>query len=187
SPFQQIPFQYSLHVVYEPNGIVEHKEFLADPSHFNVKSAIDPRLKLLEQMQIDLSKLGSIVAYNATFEKNVLRGLSLTYPKHYDWINSAISRFVDLYEVFRKGWYYTPKMGCSASIKSVLPALAPEFSYNDLAISNGGDASNTFMGMIDGSFTGDVEVTRTQLLDYCERDTLGMVIIWQKLYAESGF
>ncbi|MGJ4733689.1 DUF2779 domain-containing protein [Leptospira levettii] len=181
SPFQQIPFQYSLHVINEPNGILEHKEFLAEPSHFGSHSEIDPRLKLLEQMRIDLGDSGSIVAYNASFEKNVLKDLSIAYPQYSEWINSAISRFVDLYEVFRNGWFYAPKMGNSASIKSVLPALAPEFSYNDLEISNGGDASNTFIAMMEGSLNGKVDSKRKDLLKYCERDTLGMVIIWQKL------
>ena len=74
----------------------------------------------------------------------------------------------------------------SASIKSVLPAIAPEFDYKDLPISNGGDASNTFMSMIDGTFNGNREAIRSQLLEYCKRDTVGMVIIWQELYALLG-
>ena len=187
SPFQQIPFQYSLHILREPNGEIEHKEFLADPQHFDPNSNLDPRLELIQRMKNDLGDSGSIVAYNATFEMNILKGLSKSYPDHSKWLNSVIGRFVDLYIVFRNGWYYTPNMGSSASIKSVLPAIAPEFSYKDLPISNGGDASNTFMSMIDGTFNGNKEASRNQLLEYCKRDTLGMVIIWQELYALSGF
>jgi hypothetical protein len=41
--------------------------------------------------------------------------------------------------------------------------------------------------MIDGTFNGNKEASRNQLLEYCKRDTLGMVIIWQELYALSGF
>jgi hypothetical protein len=72
-------------------------------------------------------------------------------------------------------------MGGSASIKSVLPAIAPEFSYKDLEISNGGDASNTFLSMINITFIGDEGKVRESLKKYCERDTLGMVIIWEEL------
>lgn len=72
-------------------------------------------------------------------------------------------------------------MGGSASIKSVLPAIAPEFSYKDLEISNGGDASNTFLSMIKEQFIGDEVKVRKSLKKYCERDTLGMVIIWEEL------
>jgi hypothetical protein len=72
-------------------------------------------------------------------------------------------------------------MGRSASIKSVLPALAPEFSYDDLPIGNGGDASENFLAMINGTFTGNTEETRQHLLQYCERDTYGMVVLWRVL------
>jgi hypothetical protein len=72
-------------------------------------------------------------------------------------------------------------MGNSASIKYVLPAIAPEFSYNDLEISNGGLTSTLYLSMILNKFEGDEETTRKNMLAYCERDTLGMVIIWRHL------
>ena len=75
-------------------------------------------------------------------------------------------------------------MGKSASIKSVLPAIAPEFSYDDLTIGNGGDASDTFLAMINNTFEGDVKNTRDDLLKYCKRDTYGMVILWKALKEE---
>ena len=65
----------------------------------------------------------------------------------------------------------------SYSIKYVLPALVPELSYNDLEIKEGGTASNTFLSMVNGTFAGDVEETRKQLLEYCELDTYDMVKI----------
>lgn len=72
-------------------------------------------------------------------------------------------------------------MGSSASIKSVLPAIAPDFSYDDLEIGNGNDASNIFLEMIKKQFTGDEVRTREALLRYCERDTYGMVVLWEEL------
>tara|TARA_B110000971_G_C19737624_1_gene376004 strand:+ start:158 stop:331 length:174 start_codon:yes stop_codon:yes gene_type:complete len=56
-----------------------------------------------------------------------------------------------------KGSYY---------IKYVLPALVPKISYNDLEIKEGVTSSNTFLSMVNGTFDGDVEETRRQLLDY---------------------
>ncbi len=82
---------------------------------------------------------------------------------------------------FKSGWYYKPEMGASASIKSVLPAIAPEFSYSDLEIGNGGLASNTFLAMIQNTFEGDQPLTTKHLLAYCERDTEGMVVIYRHL------
>ena len=78
---------------------------------------------------------------------------------------------------FQQKWYYTPEMRGRYSIKSVLPALVPELSYNDLDIKEGGTASNTFLSMVNGTFEGDVEKTRKQLLEYCKMDTQAMVKI----------
>jgi hypothetical protein len=186
SPFQQIPFQYSLHILNKPKGKLIHRDFLANPKDFQSTNGMDPRLLMIHQMVKDLGSTGSIVAYNASFEKNVMKSLAIVFPEYTIKINSLIERFVDLYVVFRNGWYYSPSMGNSASIKSVLPAIAPEFSYKDLEISNGGDASSTFQSMIDGSFVGEPEEVRNQLLKYCERDTLGMVVIWRELISQIG-
>ena len=179
-PFQQVPFQYSLHILEEFGAKYSHKEFLAEPKDFSGIS-IDPRKKLIEQMKLDFGGTGSIVAYNATFEISRLKELALAFPEEQVFIEEIIVRFVDLLIPFRNGWYYTPKMEGSASIKSVLPAIAPKFSYKDLEISNGGDASNTFLSMINNKFNGDEVRTRESLKKYCERDTLGMVIIWEEL------
>lgn len=179
-PFQQVPFQYSLHIVEETGSDYLHKEFLANPKDFDGVS-IDPRKKLIEQMKLDFGSIGSIVAYNATFEINRLKELAIAFPKDATFIDGIISRFVDLLIPFRNAWYYHPEMGGSASIKSVLPAIAPKFSYSDLKISNGGDASNVFLNMITNKFIGDENQVRESLKKYCERDTLGMVIIWEEL------
>ena len=82
---------------------------------------------------------------------------------------------------FQQKWYYTPEMKGSYSIKLVLPALVPELSYDDLSIKEGGTASNTFLSMVNGTFEGDEEETKRQLLQYCELDTYAMVKILEKL------
>ena len=180
-PFQQVPFQFSLHILESPEGDVKHHEFLADPTWFDEGSEKEPRKELIKALMTCIGKKGSVVAYNASFEINVLRGLAESYPEESNFIEQLIGRFVDLLVPFRKAWYYLPKMGGSASIKSVLPALDPNFSYSDLEIGNGEDASNIFLSMIKGKFVGDEKANRKALLAYCERDTLGMVILYQKL------
>jgi hypothetical protein len=180
-PYRQTPFQYSLHILRTPDSKLEHKEFLANAEHFKESSSIDPRLLMLQQMKEDIGMTGSIVAYNATFEIGVLNSLIPVFPEFSVLIENYCSRFVDLLIPFRNAWYYLPNMGGSASIKSVLPAVAPEFSYKDLAINNGGVASDTFLSMINDTFIGDVMGKREELKKYCERDTLGMVILFNHL------
>jgi len=69
----------------------------------------------------------------------------------------------------------------SYSTKYVLPALVPELSYDGLPIKEGGTASNTFLSMVNGTFQGDLEETKRQLLEYCKLDTFAMVKILEKL------
>ena len=182
-PYQQVPFQYSLHILSE-DGTMEHREFLASAPDFNTTNATDPRQQLIQQLRNDIGPTGSIVAYNASFEISVLNGLAAAFPADAEFIFELNQRFVDLLVPFQSGWYYLPDMGASASIKSVLPAIAPEFSYEDLVIGNGGDASTIFHSMITGDFVGDEAETRRHLLAYCERDTLGMVIVWKEVFGD---
>ena len=78
---------------------------------------------------------------------------------------------------FQQKWYYTPEMKGSYSIKHVLPALVPELSYNSLEINDGGNASNTFLSMVNGTFKGNEPQIRKNLLEYCKLDTYAMVKI----------
>ena len=184
SPFNQVPFQYSLHVTDMGGNITAHREFLADPADFNNSGTgrhSDVRYQMITQMKRDFCDTGSILAYYASFEISRLKELANEFPEERAYLESLSDRFIDLIIPFRKAWYYLPKMGSSASIKFVLPAIDPVFSYEDLEISNGGMASNTFLSMITQAFEGDESQTRKNLLKYCERDTEGMVIIYRKL------
>jgi hypothetical protein len=182
-PFQQIPFQYSLHVSDIHGNIQNHFEFLPDPSAFKsgLNETADPRYQLIQQLKTDIGPTGSIVAYNASFEISRLKELALSFPQEADYLQSLIDRFVDLLIPFKKAWYYLPEMGGSASIKSVLPAIDPQFSYKDLKVNNGGDASNIYLAAIKGVFKEEWNITREALLRYCERDTEGMVVVYNAL------
>lgn len=180
-PFEQVPFQYSLHICDAQLNIQQHCEFLAQAYDFTNATSTDPRLQLIEQLKRDMPQHGSIIAYNAAFEISILKGLAIAFPDEEPFLNGLITRFVDLYLPFKSGWYYKPEMGASLSIKSVLPAIAPEFSYADLKIANGGLASSIFYDMIADCFSGNIQETRSDLLEYCKRDTEGMIIIYRHL------
>lgn len=182
-PYQQLPFQYSLHVTDEAGNIIKHSEFLAQPEDFRdtVCPKDDPRYKLLMQLKADIGNEGSIVVYNISFERDRLKELGVAFPSEAGYIKKWIESMVDLLVPFSKGWYYLPEMNGSASIKKVLPSIAPGFSYKDLAIGNGGDASALYMSMIKDIFTGSRETTMHNMLEYCKRDTEGMVILFNEL------
>ena len=103
------------------------------------------------------------------------------FPQYSEKLKNIINRLKDLMIPFQKKWYYTPEMRGSYSIKSVLPALTDNLSYDSLEIKEGGTASDTFLQMINKSFKGDEDKVRKQLLQYCELDTQAMVEIMKKL------
>ena len=73
-PYQQIPFQYSLHIC-DRNNQCEHKEFLGDENR-------DPRKDFIENLLNDLSDKGSVIVYNKSFEKKRIEDLAELFP-HY--------------------------------------------------------------------------------------------------------
>jgi len=107
-------------------------------------------------------------------------------PLYGSWINSLMERMVDLYFPFRNFFYYHPKQQGSASIKYLLPALTGA-TYNDFEISNGSEASLSYLYITHGGSDGkkasfeDISKVRADLERYCEQDTLGMVWILDKL------
>lgn len=172
-PYQQVPFQYSLHILNEPGGNLEHREFLW-------RGAGDPRPALLAQLRDDIGPEGSIVSWNKGFEQMVNLDLGKEFPEYAQMLWGHNKRMYDLMDVFNKGYYIDSKFKGSASIKAVLPVIIPEMNYKDLAISHGGDASNSYyQATMKGS--GVSEELAVNLLEYCKQDTLAMVKIYDFL------
>ena len=174
-PYQQLVFQYSLHIQNEPSGELIHKEYLAIPS------SGDYLPDLIQTMIADCSTSGDIIVYNQGFESGKIKDMASMYPRFEVGLNAMLDRIVDLMVPFQKRWYYTPMMKGSYSIKYVLPALVPELSYKTLDIQEGETASAVFSSMMTGLFAGDIEKTRRDLLEYCKLDTLAMVRILEVL------
>ncbi len=173
-PYQQIPFQYSLHYKINKNSKVEHFEFLADAGN-------DPRIKFIENLLRDTKSKGDILTYNKSFETLRLKEIAEAFPKYKEEIVERISRIKDLMLPFQKKYYYTYKMQGSYSIKYVLPALIPELSYKDLEINEGGLASVAFESLYFETDLMRIAEIRHNLLEYCKLDTFAMVKLLEKL------
>lgn len=174
-PFEQIPFQYSLHIEYE-DGSLEHKEFLA-------QDGVDSRYKLVLKLCNDIPNDVTVIAYNMSFEKGVIDRLANSFPAFEKHLLAINENMQDLMIPFQKKWYVTPSMNGSYSIKYVLPALVPEFekAYKELdGVQNGSQAMNAFarLGSLDKK---EKQKMRNSLLEYCKLDTLAMVKILEKL------
>ena len=174
-PYQNIPFQFSLHIQRQKDGELEHYWYLADGDG-------DPRLGLLEELQKYIGGSGSIVAYNKSFEENVLKRLASSFPEYEEWINNILPRFVDLIVPFRSFYYYNPLQQGSASLKKVLPAVTG-VSYDGMPIAKGDDASLAYMEIAFGDIDDERRrELRKNLLDYCGLDTKAMALITGRLH-----
>jgi hypothetical protein len=173
-PYQQIPFQYSLHYRKSEESLIEHYEFLAEIGS-------DPRIPFIEKLLIDTQSPGKIVVYNKSFEIGRLNEIARDFPKYENEINDLIDRIMDLMTPFQKKWFYSPEMQGSYSIKAVLPALVPELTYENLNIKDGGSASSAFESLMEEADMIRMDEIRKSLLEYCRLDTLAMVEILEKL------
>lgn len=173
-PYQQIPFQYSLHFKKNKKSKVEHYEFLAD-------TGIDPRIKFIENLLRDTKSEGDILTYNKSFEVLRLKEVAEAFPKYKTEIEERINRVKDLMMPFQKKYYYTHKMQGSHSIKYVLPALIPELSYENLEINEGGLASTAYESLYSETDLIRIAEIRNNLLEYCKMDTFAMVKLLEKL------
>ncbi len=176
-PYQQIPFQYSLHIIQEEGAPLEHREYLADIGDEN------PIRTFAECMIKDMpDHSGSVIVYNKAFETTRNKEIGEMYPDLKEEMERINNNIVDLMIPFKKRKYYTKDMKGSYSIKYVLPALYPddpELNYHELPlVHNGGEASNAFLNLKDKN-SEEQKIIRDALLKYCELDTYAMVKIWE--------
>jgi hypothetical protein len=172
-PYQQIPFQYSLHTLTK-GGELQHDEFLA-------LGGGDPSLALTLALIAGCGKKPwPIFAYNAGFEKSRIRELAVRFPEHAEALLAIKERIEDLLPIARERYYHPSQHG-SWSIKTVLPAAVPELRYSDLdGVKDGGMAMEAFLEALHPQTTPErKQALQQQLLAYCKMDTYAMVRLWQ--------
>lgn len=175
-PYQQIPFQFSLHILNTPDGELVHKEFL-----YTGKK--DPSPLFLEALEKVIGKTGNIIVWYKPFESShINKNLAIRLPEYKDLIENMNMRMFDLMTIFSKQLHIHPDFHGSASIKKVLPVLCPELSYKELDIGNGSEAMNTWNKLV----TEEVEENKKAriekaMLEYCGLDTYAMYAIWKHL------
>lgn len=171
-PYDQFPFQYSLHRM-DRDGTLEHTEYLHPDT-------TDPRRPLMESLIRDIGETGSIVAYNASFEKRVIRDLAAIFPEHRRNLRRYLPRFWDLLDIFRNS-YFDPAFGGSTSIKKVLPVLIPELSYTTLEVQSGDIAQLAWKEMTSTPDESKRLELEHSLKEYCKLDTLAMVELYREI------
>jgi len=174
-PYQQLPFQYSLHILDSPDAELRHAEFLHRDSQ-------NPAKPLSEALKSHIGDGGTIITWNMSFEKSCNTLLGSLLPEYAEFYVMLNSRIVDLMTPFMQNWYMDAGFKGSASIKNVLPILASELSYKTLGIQEGASAQRLWMeAVLDGKRVDQKEQILADLLEYCKLDTLAMVAIYKHL------
>jgi hypothetical protein len=175
SPYQHIPFQFSLHILREPKGELEHVEYLQT-------SFSDPSEEVAQLLKKHIVG-GTVIAWYKSFETRINKEIGLRLPQHASFFEEINKSMYDLMDIFFDQHYIHNDFKGSASIKKVLPVIAPELHYSDLEIQGGAEASKSWWGMIAPSTSQEErsEVARN-LKAYCTRDTYAMYVIWKHLW-----
>ncbi len=176
-PYQQLPFQYSLHIKKDREAPIEHKEFLAECDDNNFIR------HFAESLVKNLPEDGSVIVYNKSFESARNKELGEMYPDLKEEMERINNNIVDFMVPFQKRQYCTKQMKGSYSLKNVLPALYPddpELDYTKLSgVHDGEEARKAFTELKEESQEKQ-EKTREDLLKYCHLDSLAMVKIYEK-------
>ncbi len=184
-PYDAVPVQFSF-FLDRGEGEPEHHEWLA-------AGRGDPRPALAERLVAACSGAEAIVAYNAGFERQCIRGLAEAVPVLSEPLLALEAKLVDLLPVVRNH-VYDPAFHGSFSLKSVLPALVPALTYDGMAIADGDTASVRLERMLLGEepgrrggpgqldlFDATPSPLRADLLAYCKLDTWAMVKLLERL------
>jgi hypothetical protein len=178
-PFQQIPFQYSLHLLEDENATPVHYAFLASPDRH-----VDPRPSFAESLIARIGKTkGSIMVFDRTFEMLRLKELSADFPHYKPCLESMMASVVDLREPFRKRVIDSAALRESQSLKAITSLLFPESGYAGLSIKDGFAASRSYMNLVLNRGPVEKENIMNDLALYCEQDTYAMVRLFMFLQA----
>lgn len=178
-PYQQVPFQYSLHIQREPGGEIEHREYLH-------RDESNPMPALLDRLREDVGEIGSVLVWYEAFEKTRNDEMAEAFLEHATFLQDMNARVVDLMKPFADETISDPAFKGSASIKNVLPALLPELSYADLDIQEGASASRLWKEVtLTNPQAPERNKVYSDLVEYCTRDTWAMVAIHGTLLAMS--
>lgn len=173
APYRHVPFQWSDHAM-EKDGTVTHMEYLH-------RTKTDPREEFVATLWEAIEGAGT-VAYYSSYEKSILRALTKDGVPFAQLSLDLIERQgLDLEKVVREHVYLPEFMG-RTSIKKVYPALVPGAGYRGLAIQDGETAAAEYRRMFSAATSVfNAQSIASDLLQYCERDTLAMVEVFRAL------
>lgn len=176
-PYEQFPFQFSLHVQSEKGAEPEYKGFISPPS-------VDPRREIAMRLARDIPDGACVIAYGAQLERKIVSDLANMYPDLKKKLKSVHDNIRDVCIPFEKKYYYAPGSLGANSLKAVLRALYPDdenLDYKNLeGVHNGKEAAISYAMITCGDKDKDVNTILSELESYCSLDTLALAKIIDK-------
>lgn len=176
-PYQRIPFQWSWDHD-DGSGSLIHAEFLAT-------GGTDPRREFSETLLRASEQFPGVILAWSSFEEEVIRDMAELFPDLAERLIALVYRMVDLLQIVRDHVVHPDFQG-SYSMKTVAPAVAPDLTYGDLDVADGGEASAAFYRIVaDPTLDPEArDALRETLLSYCQRDTSALARVHQWLIEE---
>ena len=171
-PFEQLPFQWSVHKWDKPENDIEEFSFL----EFENQSM---ELNFLDKLVKTLGNKGTIFVHNHPFEKSVLNKLKeKPNLNHFaNDIENIIDRIVDTLALTRHN-FYSPEMFGKYSLKKIVKGIPTNITYesdDEQSVSDGGDAQLAWFICTDPiSKKEDKDKMKQELIKYCAKDTRAM-------------
>ncbi|MFZ2522834.1 MAG: DUF2779 domain-containing protein [Minisyncoccia bacterium] len=174
-PYKPIPFQFSLHILRNPNEEPEHVEFLHE-------KLTDPSQGVAKTLKDKILSGGTVIAWHKSYEQRVNREIGARLQEYASFFDEINKSMYDLEDIFKAELYIHHGFKGRTSIKKVLPTLVPELRYDILNIHDGGQASDAWWKMVSPTTSSaEAKQIAEDLKVYCGLDTYAMYKIWKHL------
>ncbi len=180
SPWESVPMQLSLHWIEEAGASLQHAEFLAEAN------STDPRVPFIDALLAACEPLSTIIVYSP-FESVQIKHMAAAFPQYAERLLALVPKLWDLCKAVQDHAFH-PAFKGSYSIKTVLPALVPEMTYEGLAIGNGMEVFPAWENLrLDKELTDENrQFIRKNLLEYCAVDSVAMFRVLEVLTRLGG-
>lgn len=92
-PYQQIPFQFSLHILDRWRSVLTHHEFL------NLETS-EPDHLFMDALQSVLPRSDAVIVWNKSFERSRLAEIAARNPENTAFVDDVTTRLVNLADIF---------------------------------------------------------------------------------------
>ena len=95
-PYQQIPFQFSMHILKNDDSLI-----YVDYLHLEKSN---PMPNLLKHLSVVADYKGSVISWNDTFEKGINKTMAEMYPDYKSLLDDINERMFDLSIIFKNDY-----------------------------------------------------------------------------------